>query len=185
MSFALALEHPGTGSDSRTESPTLQLEVWLKKGVQIVRLYGRRPTSLPREVHAGLIRLVLQPVEKGLVLAWRPLWERWLSERDAMDIYTTMKREGWEESQRPKVAHNHDSMRPETPAGNPKSIAWDREMTRRRKAEAALRLKPGEFEQMTDPEKMVYRQRWDDELRKKQEFKRMMGIQSRVLKQAS
>ncbi len=163
--------------------PTLRLEAWLKRDGMIVRLYGRRQASLPAEVFPGLIRLVLQPVEKGLVLAWRPLMERWVSEDDALKYFEAMKADGWVATKRPIVTF-HDIGTPNAAdlhaGGVPaqQSVAWEREMTRRKVAEAALRLKPGEFERKTDAEKAEYRSAWEEELRRKQEFSQMMGMRA-------
>ena len=78
------------------------LEVYLRRGDQCARLYGRRPVSILPGMHPGEVKLSLQPVLKGQVVAWSPLWERWVLVEQLEAELDALLASGWEVTGRQK-----------------------------------------------------------------------------------
>lgn len=150
------------------------LDIWMKRGKERVRLYGRRPAEAPNGERTGMLRLVLQSVKNGMVLAWRPLFERWVTGVEALTICDKLKREGWMECGRPMVSFSEmgklsnmsssSSLGLGMPAPNnavgPDATALAREKDLRRVADRELWLAPGQFTAMPPDQQEAYRQKW-------------------------
>lgn len=80
--------------------PKMQLvEVWLRRDFlgtngkptfEEFRIFGSRPQSIPEGYMGERFRTTLQPVRDGIVEAWKPVWEDWLTheeiEAKALDL---------------------------------------------------------------------------------------------------
>ena len=168
-----------------SSSGPISLDIWMARGKERVRLYGCRPSMMPEEECEGMLRLVLQPVENGMVLAWRPLLERWVTNIEAMAIYTALKGEGWAECRRPvvsfsamgKIAHGSflgmGCPAPEGKSG-PDVTAIAREKVLRQAADKDLFLGPGEFAAMTPEQQEDHRLRWEAEQARRRQVRAFM-----------
>lgn len=71
-----------------------RIEVWLVKGDAMRRLHGQRPSEVPPG-HADEILVSLQPVENGQVIAWAPIFRRWMKPEETKQILEALAAEGW------------------------------------------------------------------------------------------
>lgn len=115
----------------------LAIEVWLRRGATLRRLYGSRAGDADLS-HPGKIRLVLQPVERGEVLAWKPVWEAWVGLIEAQGHLDCLLVEGWE----PMAAPRQEAVAqaPRTPEERKAHRrAWDRQRKARARAQVLCR----------------------------------------------
>ena len=176
----------------------ISLDIWLGRGkdpVEKVRLYGCRPSMTPEEESPGMLRLVLQPVENGLVIAWRPILERWVTNLEAMAIYTALKKEGWAECIRPVVSFSQMGKlnqgaylalgfpTPESPKAGVDATSIAREKVLRDAADKELRLAPGQFAAMPLEQQDDYRKRWDAEQARRRQVRSFMDEETAAVLQ--
>jgi hypothetical protein len=87
---------------TRIAAPSV-VDSWFIKGDGVVRMFGRRPLAAHDQA-PGMIRLVVQPVVCGVVIAWRPYWEQWVEPQVADLMASRFREAGWKECPRPKVS---------------------------------------------------------------------------------
>lgn len=94
---------------SRTERELvvdrLTVDVWLLEVAQDEgggnvtrswRLFAQRPSSAPEGFQGARLRAVLQPIADGMVQAWHPTWEEWLTSDEITERVGKLMDDGWQ-----------------------------------------------------------------------------------------
>jgi len=101
------------------------MEVWLVRGDEMRRLHGQCPSDA-ETWHQDEILVALQPIENGLVMAWKPIFRRWMTRQEAEGIVVEMAEQGW-------TAHPRKPMKGEIALNTNERVALAREKDRDRK----------------------------------------------------
>lgn len=77
--------------------PTPKEGLFFRRENKAVRLFAIRPVAIVQAAQheAGRFKCVLQPVERGMVQAWKPLWEEWLTPEEVEARKEALLAEGW------------------------------------------------------------------------------------------
>ena len=102
-----------------------RMEVWLVRGDEMRRLHGQCPTDA-ETWHPNEILVALQKVENGLVVAWAPIFRRWMTRQEAERLVAELVEQGW-------TTHPRRPMKGEIALNTTERVALAREKDKNRK----------------------------------------------------